>query len=209
MSPNSLKISAAAVGAALLVASAAANAALITYDVRSIASPSFADYQSGWAAQGSPINSSTPAGFDSLAGGNNSYNHLQVAFDIGNAYAGQSLLFQLGLDAGYGGALYFDGVLIDTKNDDLWWGSNWGNTAELLTGNVANLTVGAHTLDAYWAEGCCNGTQAGRISVNGGAWQALSLTNFDRLAVPEPGSLALFGLALAGVVGARRKKSAA
>lgn len=198
---------ASVIGVALALASLSANASLITYEVRNITNPSFGDYRSGWAAQASAIATSTPSNFAGLAGGNNSYDHLRVSFTVGPAHAGNSLTFQLAPDAGYGGALYFDGALLNTNATDMWWGQNWGNLSELLVGNVASLTAGIHTFDAYWAEGCCNGGQAGRFSVNGGAWQALSVGNLDRLAVPEPGSLALLGLGFAGFAMTRRKKA--
>jgi len=71
---------------------------------------------------------------------------------------------------------------------------------------VTNLSAGNHRLDAYWVEGCCNGGQAARFNVNGGDWQSLSVANFDRLAVPEPGSLALFGLGIVGLLAGGRSR---
>lgn len=202
------KLRSTLLGLALATASIAAHASLITYEVRGITNASFGDYRAGWSAQGSAIASSAPGDFSGLSGANNSYDHLRVNFNIGGAFAGSALAFQLAPDAAYGGALYFDGVLLGTNATDLWWGGNWNALSELLVGSVTNLATGSHTLDAYWAEGCCNGGQAGRFSVNGGAWQNLSVANLDRLAVPEPGSLALFGLGIAGLMAGRRSRRA-
>lgn len=202
--PSKLRMT--VLGLALATASLAAQASLITYEVRGISNAAFGDYRAGWSAQGSSIVNSTPTNFSGVFGANNSYDHLRIDFTAGSGVAGGSLAFQLAPDAGYGGALYFDGVLLNTNASDLWWGGNWNAMSELLVGNVSNLSAGNHRLDAYWAEGCCNGGQAGRFSVNGGAWQNLSVTNLDRLAVPEPGSLALLGLGIAGLMAGRRKR---
>jgi hypothetical protein len=189
------------------LASATANASLITYDTRSITSSTFGNYQAGWSAQSSTVSTSTLGNFNGSVGGNTSYDHLTVNFNVSSAKAGSSAIFELAPDAGYGGALYLDGALLNANGTDLWWGGNWANTSELLIGNVAHLGIGNHVLEAFWAEGCCNGAQGGQFSVNGGSWQALSVSNLDRLAVPEPGSLALLGLGMAGLAWNRRRKA--
>lgn len=150
------KLRSTVLGLALATASIAAQAALITYETRTITNASFGDYRAGWSAQASSISSSTPGNFSGQAGGNNSYDHLRVNFNIGTTFAGSALAFQLAPDAGYGGALYFDGVLLNTNATDLWWGGNWNALSELLAGSVSNLSVGNHTLDAYWPERAAN-----------------------------------------------------
>lgn len=184
-----------------------AAASIVTYEKRSITNDNYSDYKAGWASQGSAINSAQFGNFNGLLGGNRTYSHLKVDFSIGGSVAGSSLLFEIAPDAGYGGALYLDNVLITANHTDLWWGGNWNNISELLIGGLANTGIGNHVLEAYWAEGCCNGGQSGRFNVNGQGWQSLSVANLDRLAVPEPGTFALLGVALLGLGTTYRKRS--
>ena len=185
-----------------------ASATSITYDVRSITTPSYSDYLAGWNAQSSSITSTGLPAFTAVDGPDNSFNHLKVNFLVSADNAGESLIFQLAPDAGMGGALYVDGVLVDVDATDLWWNGSWSNVSDLLVTNIANLTEGAHVIEAYWAEICCSGNQSARISTDGGqSYQLLSVSNLDALAVPEPASLALVGLGMIGLAVRRRKHS--
>lgn len=200
-------IAAAAVLASLTVAAESAQASSITYDVRSIdhgvfAQPTYAD---GWAAQTTAITSQSLGDFNGSTGRNNGYDRLTVDFTVSAAHAGSALFFQIAPDAGYGGELYLDGALLDQQTADLWWAYDWGNAGEVLEINGIPVAKGKHTLQAFWAEGCCNGWQGGRFSLDGQNWQGLSLADLDALAVPEPGTIPMLGIALAGLLVLRRK----
>lgn len=81
--------------------------------------------------------------------------------------------FRLGPDYGRGGALFLDGVELDSAEDDLWWAGSWGATSEILTG-ADDLGVDYHTVDAIGFEGCCDGAQALQVRIDGGSWKTAS-----------------------------------
>ncbi len=183
-----------------------ANAASITYETRLIdAGVNTSDYKSSWNTQTSSISSQSIDNFNWKWGGNNTFSHLAVNFSSGNA----SVLFQIAPDAGYGGALYLDGMKLTDKQYDLWWGYDWNNSSQILSSLVSGLTNGNHVLEAFWGEGCCNGAGGGRFSLDGGqSWNDLSTQNLDSLApVPVPAAVWLFGSGIVGLIGLLRRKS--
>lgn len=204
------KLTLPALGFGLFV-SMGASASVITYDTRTTDNGvNNTDYSASWNSQSSAINSQNLSDFTNvLAPGGNRHSHLSVTFDVSDSFASNDWVFQLAPDAGYGGSIYLDGVQLDLDSSDLWWGYNWNNTSELLTAAGIDMSAGAHTLEAFWAEGCCNGYQSGRFSLdNGQNWMDLSVANLDSVAVPEPSSMAFFGLALLGLGFRNRRKAA-
>jgi len=191
----------AVLGASLI--SASASASLMTLETRGITgSIDDTDFITSWNNQTSAINTSTLSDFNMYQSGNNSISHLSVDFSLASS---GNLIFQAGLDAGYGAAFYLDNSLIENRTDDLWWGYNW-NHSDVMTSLSNSLSSGDHMLDLYWAEGCCNGASSLRYSTdNGSSWQSMANANDPSAqAVSEPGSLLLLSLGLIGVGTTRR-----
>ncbi len=194
---------------ALALSTHNASATMILYETRNnTTAVNSADYRASWNTQTSAINSAVLDAFDrDTAPGSYFHSHLRVEFDWLDA--SQDWLFQFAPDAGFGGAIYANGALVEANSTDLWWGYRWGNAHDILEATSADFALGANVLDLYWAEACCNGGQSGRFSVNGGAdWMTLSVANLQSVAVPEPGMLSLMAGGLVGFGVNRRRKKA-
>jgi hypothetical protein len=131
--------------------------------------------------------------------------HIDAAFYTNTA---GTWSFRIALDAGWGGTFLIDGVAIQTRDTDMWWNSSWGSSTQYLTGSLS-LGVGNHTLDAYSLEPGGDGPGQGQFSSPsaGGAFTTFSAT--DGLAqVPEPCTLAILGLGMAGLGAVQRRRAA-
>jgi len=189
----------ALLGASLL--SANLSAAVITIETRGIdAAIDDTDFITSWNNQTSAISTSQVSDFNMYNSGNNSFSHLSVDFSIASS---GTFGFQAGLDGAYGGAFYLDGNLVENRTDDLWWSYNWNN-ADVMTSLSNNLSAGDHTLDVYWAEHCCSGSNSLRYSTdNGQTWGSMA-NAADPTEVPEPGTTLLLGLGLLGLTTTRK-----
>ncbi len=186
-----------------------ASGAAIDFSTRAIdMGVNSADYRASYQAQTSAVTTQSLPAFTNIVSGNNSFAYLAIDFTVGGAYAGANFGFQVAADAGYGGALYLDGVKVDVDTSDLWWGLDWNAISELLQANNLTSFTGSHTLEAYWAEGCCAGGQSARFTTDGGlTYREMSVANLAALNVPEPGTLAIVGLGLVALGSMRRRQA--
>ncbi len=181
------------------------------------------DYRASWNDQTTPITTRSLSDFydsrltNGSGHGSTGFSHLTVNFDVSSQYASNSWGFRLAPDAGYGGAIYLDGTQIASATHDLWWDYNYNNTANFLIKAGLSVSAGSHVFEGYWAEGCCNGGQAGLFSTDGSKWLNLSVANLEDPSlpgislqpVPEPEEwlMMLVGFALVGAQ-VKRKQSA-
>ncbi len=207
---------------ALLLAATSSHASVISMSTRPIADSTLGnsadDYLNNWnAALGA--NPIAPSGYcdtslASYSGASNQAScggsatdvsfHFQVDFGVTSAEAGVWII-NVGPDFGLGGAIYIDGVAFAYSSDDLWWNGSYGNTAETFSISVT-LTAGNHTLDIYGQEQCCDGAQEAQyLAPNAQAFVTFS-SNDGLNAIPEPVSLALFGLGLFVLAAVRRQR---
>ncbi|MGO4342995.1 CCXG family PEP-CTERM protein [Pedococcus sp. 2YAF34] len=136
----------------------------------------------------------TPVSADGLSNqaycGTNSniISHLVVPF---TAATDGSWTFQFGPDAGNGSELLVDGVVVVGHWYDTWAGGNLDNTSASLS-YTADLTAGAHTIEVYAAEPCCDGAWGARYqAVGASSWTPLQTSPPQVSVTGLPGSRTL------------------
>jgi hypothetical protein len=130
-----------------------------------------------------------------------------IDFGVTAAQAGM-WNFRTGVDFGYGGALFVDGVALGYNTHDMWWANSYGAANGSLQGAL-DLAAGNHVLKIYGIEGCCDGAmQAQFKAANAAAYKTFAAS--DTLnAVPEPVSIATFGLGAGAIAFIRRRRKQA
>ncbi|MCJ8319374.1 MAG: CCXG family PEP-CTERM protein [Colwellia sp.] len=182
-----------------------ASATLITLESRNITGEvNSSDLLTSWGEQTSTITSSVVDNLSSFLTGRYTFNHLQIDLSIDRSAA--SWTFDFALDATHGAAVYLDGAVdsIANRTDDLWWGYNW-NHSDVFTVTLSDLSRDNQVIDVYWAENCCNGSNSIRFTNDANQVRVLSVANLDSASIPEPTSIALFGLAVFGLAARRLK----
>jgi len=207
---------------ALLAAFAVnADASVISLQVATVGSPakqtSAAAYQS--AVDAAMANTSAYKGsksvsvYDNLTvknyfGSLSSYAfETTINFGVTGAQAG-NWNFRTGVDFAFGGAMFLDGVALTFDSNDMWWGNNYATSHGSLQG-IAALSAGNHVLKIYGLEACCDGGQQAQFkAANASAYATFAST--DKLnAVPEPVSIATFGLGAGALALIRRRRKSA
>lgn len=127
-----------------------------------------------------------------------------IGFGVTAAQAG-NWNFRTGVDFGFGGAMFLDGVALDYNTHDMWWGGSYTSLDGSLQGS-AMLAAGNHVLKVYGLEACCDGGQQAQFrAANASAYTTFA--SADKLnAVPEPVSIATFGLGAGALALVRRRR---
>ena len=87
----------------------------------------------------------------------------------------------------------------------MWWAGDYARANGSLQGAL-NLAAGNHVLKVYGLEACCDGNQQAQFkAANTAAYQTFA-SNDKLNAVPEPASIATFGLGAGALVLIRRRR---
>lgn len=130
---------------------------------------------SGIVPSGTSVSGSIPGGSASNYGV-----HIMGTFSVAPGQVG-SWTFQWGVDFMGGGVLLIDGVSIaENWTDDMWWEGNYNTASGVLSGTVS-LAQGAHLIELFGFEDCCDGAMGARFKIGAGAYQDLNDTNLPSL----------------------------
>ena len=130
-----------------------------------------------------------------------------IDFGVTAAQAG-TWNFRTGVDFGYGGALFVDGVALGYDTHDMWWANSYATTNGSLQGAL-DLAAGNHVLKVYGIEGCCDGGQQAQFKAANAVAYATFAANDTLNAVPEPAGIATFGLGAGALALMRRRRKPA
>ena len=130
-----------------------------------------------------------------------------INFGVTAAQAG-TWNFRTGVDFGYGGALFVDGIALGYNTHDMWWANNYGTANGSLQGSI-NLAAGNHIVKIYGLEGCCDGAMQAQFKAANAAAYATFASNDTLNAVPEPVGIATFGLGAGAIAFIRRRRKPA
>jgi hypothetical protein len=130
-----------------------------------------------------------------------------INFGVTSAQAG-AWNFRTGVDFGYGGALFVDGVALGVNTTNMWWNGSYGTINGSLQGAL-NLAAGNHVMKVYGFENCCDGAMQAQFKAANTAAYKTFAANDTLNAVPEPVSIATFGLGAGAIAFIRRRRKQA
>jgi uncharacterized repeat protein (TIGR01451 family)/MYXO-CTERM domain-containing protein len=85
--------------------------------------------------------------------------------------------FRWGVDFGLGGTLLLDGVELQSRWTDMWWGGAFTDPTQYLAGS-ANVAAGTHIIEVFGFEVCCDGSgNAQFLPPMSATWQDINTTN--------------------------------
>lgn len=115
--------------------------------------------------------------------------------------------FRFGVDFGWGGTVFLDGVAQATNSADMWWAGSYSNPSQFLSFSSA-LAAGNHQIAVYGMEGCCDGGQQAQFLAPNANGYVTFGSNDGIAPIPEPETYAMLlaGLGVMGAVARRRKQ---